>query len=251
MGLFNFIETFFFISLGITFMLILLLVYHFKQRLNAIEQKSNTMFEIINNIVSEITSIKQPRHEFMVNKLSNTNSNNIKEYIPALPAVNTNNIQFKISESDTDESVNDTDSEIGDLEDNESDSDNSEMNDSVDSVDSVYIDKIIVSDNDEPVIVNTEQVKIISLQLTDLELDSLDKTSDFKTIIKKEINEIAEISEIKEMVAKTPKELLMDTYNKMSSTELKTIVIQKGLNTDPSKMKRPKLMQLLEKSINE
>ena len=251
MGLFNFIETFFFISLGITFMLILLLVYHFKQRLNAIEQKSNTMFEIINNIVSEITSIKQPRHEFMVNKLSNTNSNNIKEYIPALPAVNANNIQFKISESDTDESVNDTDSEIGDLEDNESDSDNSEMNDSVDSVDSVYIDKIIVSDNDEPVIVNTEQVKIISLQLTDLELDSLDKTSDFKTIIKKEINEIAEISEIKEMVAKTPKELLMDTYNKMSSTELKTIVIQKGLNTDPSKMKRPKLMQLLEKSINE
>ena len=82
-------------------------------------------------------------------------------------------------------------------------------------------------------------------------MDSLDKTSDFKTIIKKEINEIAEISEIKEMVAKTPKELLMDTYNKMSSTELKTIVIQKGLNTDPSKMKRPKLMQLLEKSINE
>ena len=154
MGLFNFIETFFFISLGITFMLILLLVYHFKQRLNAIEQKSNTMFEIINNIVSEITSIKQPRHEFMVNKLSNTNSNNIKEYIPALPAVNANNIQFKISESDTDESVNDTDSEIGDLEDNESDSDNSEMNDSVDSVDSVYIDKIIVSDNVEPVIVN-------------------------------------------------------------------------------------------------
>ena len=250
MGLFNFIETFFFISLGITFMLILLLVYHFKQRLNAIEQKSNTMFEIINNIVSEITSIKQPRHEFMVNKLSNTNSNNIKEYIPALPAVNANNIQFKISESDTDESVNDTDSEIGDLEDNESDSDNSEMNDSVDSVDSVYIDKIIVSDNDEPVIVNTEQVKIISLQLTDLELDSLDKTSDFKKIIKKEINEIAEISEIKEMVAKTPKELLMDTYNKMSSTELKTIVIQKGLNTDPSKMKRPRLLQLLEKSID-
>ena len=48
MGLFNFIETFFFISLGITFMLILLLVYHFKQRLNAIEQKKedykNTYF---------------------------------------------------------------------------------------------------------------------------------------------------------------------------------------------------------------
>ena len=280
MGLFNFIETFFFISLGITFMLILLLVYHFKQRLNTLEQKSNTMFEIINNIVSEITSIKQPRYEFTqpshaftqpshaftqpshaftVNKMSNIDLNNIKEYVPVFvpksPVVNANNnIQFKISENDTDESSNDTDSEIDDLAENESDSDNnSEMDDSVDSV---YIDKIVVSDNDEPNIVNTEQVKIISLQLTDLELndtevDSLDKTSDFKTIIKTaEIEEIEELDEIKEIVIKTPKELLMDTYNKMSSTELKTIIIQKGLNTDPSKMKRPRLLQLLEKSID-
>ena len=308
MGLFNFIETFFFISLGITFMLILLLVYHFKQRLNTLEQKSNTMFEIINNIVSEITSIKQPRYEFTqpshaftqpshaftqpshaftVNKMSNIDLNNIKEYVPVFvpksPVVNANNnIQFKISENDTDESSNDTDSEIDDLAENESDSDNnSEMDDSdEDSVDSV-IDKIVVSDNDEPKIVNTEQVKIIllhsndlelndlelndlelndlelnDLELNDTELDSLDKTSDFKTIIKKEFNEIAEISEIveiseiKEIVIKTPKELLMDTYNKMSSTELKTIIIQKGLNTDPSKMKRPRLLQLLEKSID-
>ena len=266
MGLFNFIETFFFISLGITFMLILLLVYHFKQRLNTLEQKSNTMFEIINNIVSEITSIKQsryefmqPRHAFTVNKMSNIDLHNIKEYVPSvepkLPVVNANNnIQFKISENDTDESSNDTDSEIDDLDENESDSDNnSEMDDSVDSV---YIDKIVVSDNDEPNIVNTEQVKIISLQLTDLELndtevDSLDKTSDFKTIIKTaEIEEIEELDEIKEIVIKTPKELLIDTYNKMSSTELKTIIIQKGLNTDPSKMKRPRLLQLLEKSID-
>jgi ribosomal protein S18 acetylase RimI-like enzyme len=49
MGIFNYIDTFFFISLGITFILILLLVYHFKQRLSTIEQKSDTMFDIINS----------------------------------------------------------------------------------------------------------------------------------------------------------------------------------------------------------
>ena len=59
MGFFNFIETFFFLSLGITFVLILLLVYHFKQRLTALENKSDTVFEIINNIVHELTAVRQ------------------------------------------------------------------------------------------------------------------------------------------------------------------------------------------------
>jgi len=58
MSVFDFMETFFFISLGITFILILLLVYHFKDRLNNLEQKCDTMFEIINNMVREMTSIK-------------------------------------------------------------------------------------------------------------------------------------------------------------------------------------------------
>lgn len=55
---FNFIETSFFISLGITFVLILLMVYHFKERMSCMEQKGDTMFEIINNIVREMTNIK-------------------------------------------------------------------------------------------------------------------------------------------------------------------------------------------------
>ena len=52
-------ETFFFISLGITFILILLLVYHFKQRILAVEQKGDTLFEIINNLIMETSTLKQ------------------------------------------------------------------------------------------------------------------------------------------------------------------------------------------------
>ena len=44
MALINFIETFFFISLAITFILIVMLVYHFKDRLGLLEQKCDTMF---------------------------------------------------------------------------------------------------------------------------------------------------------------------------------------------------------------
>jgi hypothetical protein len=83
MGAFNFIETFFFISLGITFVLILLLVYHVKQRLSTLEQKSDTMFEIINNIVKEFTVVKnmsirqyQPQ-ELQLQQLPHPSLNNV------------------------------------------------------------------------------------------------------------------------------------------------------------------------------
>jgi len=51
-------ETSFIISLGITFVLILLLIYHFKQRLTSTESKQDTMFEIINNLAQELNNIK-------------------------------------------------------------------------------------------------------------------------------------------------------------------------------------------------
>jgi hypothetical protein len=61
MNIFN-IGTFFFLSLGILFVLCCLLVYHFKRRLDLFEQKSDTIFEIVNNILSEISNIKQKQN---------------------------------------------------------------------------------------------------------------------------------------------------------------------------------------------
>ena len=58
MSAFGFMETSFFISLGISFVLILLLVYHFKQRLGVAEGKLDTMFEIINNLAQELSNVK-------------------------------------------------------------------------------------------------------------------------------------------------------------------------------------------------
>ena len=58
MGAFNFIESFFLLSLGITFVLIVLLVYHFKQRLGSMEQKCDTMFDIVQNLVKELKAVK-------------------------------------------------------------------------------------------------------------------------------------------------------------------------------------------------
>lgn len=64
MGFFNFVENFFLISLGITFVLILLLVYHFKQRVSSMERKGDTMFELMRNMVNEINILKRVNSYF-------------------------------------------------------------------------------------------------------------------------------------------------------------------------------------------
>lgn len=56
------IGTFYFLSLGILFVLCCLLVYHFKRRLDLFEQKNDTIFEIVNNVLAEISSIKQKQN---------------------------------------------------------------------------------------------------------------------------------------------------------------------------------------------
>lgn len=56
MGVFSIIETFIFFSLAISFVLILLLVYHFKSRMAKLEEKTDTMVGIINDIAKELAN---------------------------------------------------------------------------------------------------------------------------------------------------------------------------------------------------
>jgi hypothetical protein len=55
MANFSLFETFFFITLAILFVLILLLVYHFKQRLVNLEEKTTTLFGLTKDIAAELT----------------------------------------------------------------------------------------------------------------------------------------------------------------------------------------------------
>jgi hypothetical protein len=60
---FKFVETFFFLSLAITFALIITLVYHFKKRMENMETKSDTMFDIVQNLAKELLEFKQTNYE--------------------------------------------------------------------------------------------------------------------------------------------------------------------------------------------
>jgi hypothetical protein len=148
MGLFNLIETFFYLSLGVCFVLILLLVYHFKQRILNLEQKSDTMVDIISNVVKEITNLKNSTttrptsmFEFFENPLCNpefsqpipfpemsfymkdkrhpTSSSMVVEEISVEDNKDTENLEDNKVDEEEDEIENDSGDEQEDESDNE------------------------------------------------------------------------------------------------------------------------------------
>lgn len=131
MGFFNFIETAFFVSLGITFVLILLMVYHFKERLSGLEKKGDTMFEIINNIVREMTNL---RNTFIIqsqqpalNEQSfiQPNQHIIAESYSNTPVYNNTYVTKNMEEEEEySDSEGSTDSDESDDSDDSSDSEN-------------------------------------------------------------------------------------------------------------------------------
>jgi hypothetical protein len=236
MGLFSFIETFFFVSLGITFILILLLVYHFRQRFTALEQKCDTMFELINNIVTELNTVRNVQHGFHPEE-ENIIFHPETMMQHAHHLVRLNSVEDEV-ESDEDE---DSDDESGEEESSGDESDDEESSD---------------DENDD------KSVKIILLENTDNGMlselpDEMNYMSDNENESNVEIlglNDaepfVVEKLEIKhlEKIYNEPshEEHSDDVYRKMNIQTLKALVITKGLCSDPSKMKKNELLKMLE-----
>ena len=257
MGVFNLIETFFFLSLAITFVLILLLVNHFKQRVNTIEQKCDTMFEIINNMMQQIDS--------MVNRMNymrppSTFSNNVP-FSKSTPEVQMSNVddsnfpsqdsmvmKDKIVVSDDDDE--DEDDEDEDDED-EDDEDEDEDEEDYDENDLEYEDAVVA---EEP------KIKIINVDIDDtINVENLEEDEgeesppDLEEVIPEvQVNEDSEIQieKVENDASYTEddknNENPKDVYSKMTVQDLKKLVITKGLCSDASKLKKNELLKLLE-----
>jgi hypothetical protein len=274
MGIFNYIDTFFFISLGITFILILLLVFHFKQQIVSLEHKNDTMFEIINNIVKEITYVKsaifsQPYyHVNDQDEIINLSANEIHSK---------QNIEKKIVVSDDDNDSEDDydgddDSDIDSDEDEDDGHEHSDSEDECDSDDSEH-----ANDDNQDNLPKQDSVKVINIELGD-SIDNIEELADNEydddhepdtetnTIEEINTNTIEEKDNI--IVEKldiqdnhldnnqvneqgTQIENIKEVYRKMTLIQLKALVISKGLTSDSSKMRKPELLKLLESNIDE
>jgi len=282
MGFFNFIETFFFISLAITFVLILLLVYHFKQRLSHLEHKSETVVQIINNIVKEINNMRNyfSMTEQGVNKSLNNVTYSIQEsnygtYSNPYKVGEFDNNLNEDLEVDEDEDDDEDEDEEDDEEDEDEEQDEEENDD--DDDDDEHVNEtdpnVLLSEIQEVIMDDTElteEIKVINVGTsleTENEIHADDINSDdciepLETDEHEELVEIQEDNEIHvekinttdleketlENSGEITKESSREVYQKMTVQSLKTLVISKGLCSDSSKLKKPELLKLLESS---
>jgi len=256
MGLFNLIEMFFYISLGITFILIILLVFHFKQRITSVEKKNDTMFDIINNIVKELTIIRNyqlmstqfPSMQYTIGQndmnCSYEISNNVK---------NDEATEYEDADDSEDEDADDSED---DSDDDDSEDDSDDDDDKMPPLETFDLEEEIKVIN---VDINNEQIQSENIPSELIVEDENQDNEELPT----EINESEHIHV--EKVELENEEHLENTsvsdeitsqsdnskeiYRKMTLTTLKTLVITKGLCTDPSKMKKPELIKMLETII--
>ena len=77
MSLFSLLESFFFLFLGLTFVLILLMVYHFKKRLDVLEKTNESLGDVCKSIVEEMEGLK---HVVRSTSYGTTTSASASEY---------------------------------------------------------------------------------------------------------------------------------------------------------------------------
>ena len=256
MSVFNFMETFFFISLGITFILILLLVYHFKQRLSTLEQKSDTMFDIINNVVKEMMVIKtmaSANHvaipglaAFMQNQrplnevFSENKEISLHEAKSDVQEIYLDKDQHESEYNDDDDESDDESTDIGE---SHSEDDDGHDDDSVDNEDEDHERVLVSDDDDEPVNILSE-VETLQEQENQDDLRVVDMTLPVEEpVVVNKVETVVETEVLIETDSKNP----MEEYRKLGTSALKTLVVSKGLATDVSKLKKNQLLAILEK----
>ena len=207
MGFFDLLESFFFVSLAITFVLIVMLVYHFKERLVGLEKKNDTMFHILNNMIKELKSLQESRPEVI------TRSD------PPYP-VNVYSAMFG-----TDPSYRSCQIEEVGNEDEESDADSEEEE-----------EKVLVLENEDP------GIKIINIDMTTTFEDSFDSDND--STVDEESAEKEALSEEPQNDLEKPTEDTID-YKRMDINNLRELAVSRGLTTDAKKMKKADLIKLL------
>ena len=264
MTIFNIIETFFFISLAITFVLIVLLIYHFKQRMVILEQKQDTVVEIINNIVKELTCLKKTFNDVrsipFISPLSEMVDNGKSKFMNFVNNQRDTVFENMFEKNNTpkyedDNDIDDEDECKDDDDDIEDEDECKDDNDDIDEEDECKDDGGNEDENknkqydeyqhkDENKYQHidqhqhTNEYEIFNNNMLDLSEQSEEELEEIT------INNIVEPVELNENTINKVNNVV--SYRKMNIHELKTIGISYGLITDTSKIKKNDLIELLE-----
>ena len=231
-GIFSFLNTFFVGSLLMSVVLVVMMLFQFRQRINHLQEKSETMLQIINSIVEKM-NIK----EIELSGNSGGGQNSVEEISPLVTMqqiepqtfqgfTEIENLKQQDSEGeDDDESDDESGEEVSENEDEEQsyDEDEDESEDEeedeekseLEQVDIVAVDEISqVTDMDVTKDVQEEQ---------DLSLEDDENEDDEEEGNTEDDNSLA----------------------KMTVAQLKDAVRERGLASNPSKLRKSELIELL------
>lgn len=220
MGFFNLLETAFFISLAITFVLIMMLVYHFKSRLVVLEQKCDTMFEIMNNMIKEMKAIQlRSNGPPSAPSMSGGFPIDLLSMLGAGRGFSQNLGEYQEEEEEEEEEPEFT--------------------------------KIVVSDTEVEEELDDENVKVIHIDMAEEHVNSedlpdLEEEADTEGDVEGESEGEAEVEvESKDDDTKESLDKSSDDYRKMDISYLRTLVLTRGLASDTKKLKKADLVKLL------
>jgi hypothetical protein len=216
-----------------------------------LEDKTETMFEIINNIVKEITAMKQSitLSDSIIHCSQSKMCMNPCYTTPSYSSINDNVQLHYVKENDSEKIIVSDDDDDDDDDDDEDDDEDDDDDDDVDDEDRNEPSLQIIENNVK--VINVEMGDIIEIEepefseeneteeekpLEDIILDNLHVEKVDDTI------DSNDVTTIEPNTIETSKEI----YRKMTLPALKSLVITKGLVSDPSKMKKNDLLKLLE-----
>jgi|LauGreDrversion2_2_1035103.scaffolds.fasta_scaffold40237_2 hypothetical protein len=240
-------DSFFYISLAITFGLILLMVFHFKNRIYSLEEKNKDLSELCQTMIQELQHIKL-----------------IQQYNYSTAASASNNHHHETYDDTSDDS-DDSDTRnppvfkkitVLDsiLQSNSSDEYETETieqelyqeSEDMEELAELDLDNYSDIDNVPDLVPDTTHDTSVEQLLKTIELDTLDiDASILETIqVTKSTEETETEMDMNELDARKPP-MKKNPYVKMNLQMLRTTVISKGLCSDASKLKKPELIEML------
>lgn len=261
------------IILGIFVLAMALLVVYFESKMREQNHKFQSMFSLISALADEVNNVKLgTTYNIIGGGLPNTFLN--KHLEENINNINNNFKNILINVSDDEDSV---DSDSDDDSDGDSDGDNNEDNNNELSVSEVDLSDNDSTSSDEETIenleINSSDFKVLKLEENNLgennlhdyvdleknDFDILEVSEQFdndidtiiqgdnKLAIPSDITETENLSsELKTIHINLEEQNETLDYKKLPVNKLRSIVIEKSLTTDASKLKRNELLKLLE-----
>ena len=253
----------FLMFLGILVLVVALLVVYFETKFREQNHKISSMLSLVSALAEEVNGSKMIIHQLTMNRQPQSQQFFQQPNLEKRIVQNDNLILVADDEDESDEEENDSDDEVDDS--------NSDAASEI-SIDENEVESDYDSDNSVIEIGESNDVKVLKLninndkdnsdsddELSEASLDNLDDLDDLDDLedlddsstssvsIKEEKNDNIKSMDLKSInitLEETKPEQPLD-YKKMALPKLRSIVSEKGLSSDSSKLKKNELLKLL------